>query len=312
MNKNIEVTVIITTYKRPNFLERALKSVLNQTYKNIELIVIDDNNEGDEFRKETEKLLKKYDDKIIYIKNEKNIGASNSRNKALKFADGKYVAFLDDDDEYHDTFIEKLYKEIKESNLSLVYSQAMIKDGYGKLLTKTKSELFEYENSLEKHLLDGINSTSTILFNKKILKEIGGWVQIPCGQEDYLITRIFGKNYKGKSIPQELVNIYFHNQERISIGQQKIKGVEKLFELKKEYIKLLTKKSQNKVSYRNYISIAIANRDENLKKSLINYLKAIKLDVFNLKNISTLIVIILGINKYLIFKTKIKNILISK
>ena len=103
------VTVIITTYKRPDKIERAIDSVINQTYPNIELIVVDDNIKDTQERKETEKIVERYSN-IRYIKNEKNLGGALSRNVGIKEANGEFISFLDDDDKYKPTKIEEEYK----------------------------------------------------------------------------------------------------------------------------------------------------------------------------------------------------------
>ena len=83
------VSVIITTYKRSNLIERAILSVLNQTYKNIEIIVVDDNANFPEERKKTETIVKKYSS-IIYIANPKNLGGALSRNEGIYRAKRKF------------------------------------------------------------------------------------------------------------------------------------------------------------------------------------------------------------------------------
>src|SRR5690625_1857772 len=126
MNKQPLVSVIIPTYKRPRMLTRALKSVLMQTYKNIEVIIVDDNDENSEYRKQTINFMKEYKSNPIikYIKHKKNKGGSEARNTGIYKATGKYISFLDDDDEYMPTKIEKQVKKFKESNeanLGFVY-----------------------------------------------------------------------------------------------------------------------------------------------------------------------------------------------
>ena len=97
-----EVSVVITTYKRPEKLGRAIKSVLNQSLKDWELIIVDDNNADSPFRKETGAFMEGYlgDSRIRYIKHEKNAGAPAARNTGIKAAMGAYIALLDDDDEF--------------------------------------------------------------------------------------------------------------------------------------------------------------------------------------------------------------------
>lgn len=94
------VSVIIPTYKRAENLESAIRSVLNQTYQNIEIIVVDDNNDGDEYRIATSKLMQKFENnsKVKYIKHHANQNGSAARNTGIHESRGEYIAFLDDDD----------------------------------------------------------------------------------------------------------------------------------------------------------------------------------------------------------------------
>jgi len=106
MNK---VSVVIPTYKRYHILSRAINCILLQTYKDIEIIVVDDNNENDEFRKKTEILMEQYknDSRIKYIKHSKNKNGATARNTGVKASDTDFIAFLDDDDLWSNKKIEK-------------------------------------------------------------------------------------------------------------------------------------------------------------------------------------------------------------
>jgi len=110
------VSIVIPTYGRPKYLERALNSVLNQSYEFIEVIVVDDNNPGTPERIATEKLMKGFIEKkdIKYIQHEKNINGSAARNTGLKASSGEYITFLDDDDEFLKEKIEKQVLAIKQ------------------------------------------------------------------------------------------------------------------------------------------------------------------------------------------------------
>ncbi|SFG22516.1 glycosyltransferase family 2 protein [Streptococcus equinus] len=123
-----KVSVIIPTYKRSAFLVRAIESVLNQTYKNIELIIVDDNDSGSIYRKENERKLDSYvkSNKVIYLKHETNKNGASARNTGLKIAKGDYITFLDDDDFYLKDRIELLVKKMEQnSNIDCVYSSML-------------------------------------------------------------------------------------------------------------------------------------------------------------------------------------------
>lgn len=108
MNKPL-VSIVIPTYSRPMYLERCIESVLGQTYCNIELIVVDDNNPNTNERLETEKVMEKYtnNEKVCYLKHSHNKNGSAARNTGWKHSKGKYITFIDDDDEINNKKIEK-------------------------------------------------------------------------------------------------------------------------------------------------------------------------------------------------------------
>ena len=107
MTKKVpKVSVIIPTYNRAHLVGRAIRSVLNQTYQDFEIIVVDDGSTDN-----TEEVVKSFiDPRIRYIRHEKNKGAAAARNTGIKAAKGKFIAFQDSDDEW---LPEKLQKQMK-------------------------------------------------------------------------------------------------------------------------------------------------------------------------------------------------------
>lgn len=93
------VSVIITTYHNEAYLPRAIESVLHQTYRNIELIVVDDNPPGSDARAAAEAVMEHYPD-VIYLRHPENRNGAAARNTGIRAAKGSYLAFLDNDDLY--------------------------------------------------------------------------------------------------------------------------------------------------------------------------------------------------------------------
>jgi glycosyltransferase involved in cell wall biosynthesis len=124
--KTPTISVIIPTYNREKLIIKALESVLNQTYTDFEILVIDDASTDN-----TESEIKKLNnDKIIYYKLDKNGGQCIARNFGIKRANGKFIAFLDSDDEWLPTKLEKQYQCFMNGspNLGSVYSYSYSKD----------------------------------------------------------------------------------------------------------------------------------------------------------------------------------------
>ena len=99
-----KISIIIPTHNRPKFLPQAIQSVLDQTFQDFEIIVVDDGIE-----KRANQIVEKMDDnRIDYIQHQENRGASEALNTGIKNAHGSLVAFLDDDDFYYQDFLEKV------------------------------------------------------------------------------------------------------------------------------------------------------------------------------------------------------------
>jgi glycosyltransferase involved in cell wall biosynthesis len=115
---NIKISVIVPVYNTKDYLERCLNSILNQTLDNIEIVIVNDNSTD-----ESELIIKEFVNKfknIKYLKNEKNIGVSSSRNKALLECNGEYILFVDSDDYLEPSMLEEMYNEAQINNLDIV------------------------------------------------------------------------------------------------------------------------------------------------------------------------------------------------
>ena len=118
---NYELVSIITpTYNCGRYIEETIKSVINQTYKNWEMIIIDDCS-TDNTKSIVEEYQKKYSN-IIYHILEKNSGAAVARNIAIKMAKGKFIAFLDSDDLWHEEKLEKQINFMKQNDYNFTYT----------------------------------------------------------------------------------------------------------------------------------------------------------------------------------------------
>lgn len=111
------VSVIMPSWNTGKFIEESINSVLNQTYKNWELIIVDDCSTDD-----TDEVVGKFQDKRIkYIKNEHNMGAALTRNRAIREADGEWIAFLDSDDLWAPEKLEKQLDFMKKNGYVFSY-----------------------------------------------------------------------------------------------------------------------------------------------------------------------------------------------
>lgn len=288
---NEKISVIIPTYKRYDLLERAILSVLNQTYKNLEIIVVDDNAKFPDIRKKTEDIIKKYP-QIIYIQNKTNLGGGLTRNIGIKKATSKYVAFLDDDDEFLPTKLEKqyaLYKSLQNDNVGMIYCYV---DNYyedGRFVSSNKKD---FEGcALYEHLCYFTATTSCWFCLKNILEDVGMFDDIPSQQDATLILKMLGKGYEIYRVPEVLLNWYIHNKENgiTTVSDKYINEIIKYQNLGRKYYNKLTKKQIKNVEYNFHnrlFNLYLENNDKkNAKKELCGMLKEHPLGLRAINNI---------------------------
>lgn len=221
------VSVIIPTYKRNENLKKAIESVLKQTYQNIEIIVVDDNNPDTRFRKDNEKIMECYltNSKVKYIKHKKNKNGAAARNTGINVANGKYIGFLDDDDEFLPTKIEKQVHILEsEKKYNCVSCQIF------------RNHKVEKQNINEKNLLEDILSlkvapiTSTLLFRKEALLKLNGFNELYRRHQDVEIMVRYLQSNKLAYIQEPLIIMGINN------GENQLNG-KALKEMKENFLK---------------------------------------------------------------------------
>ena len=229
MNQDILVSVVIPTYSRNTTLCKAIDSVIKQTYKNLEIIVVDDNPADSEWRHSTEELMEQYkkDSRVRYLKNKRNLGGSGARNEGIKVSNGEYIAFLDDDDEYLPAKIEKQLEcalTSEMTRLALVFCDVKMTYGDGSYMCNKESH---YKGCcLYEAIRDNcLAATSQWLAVKSALVDVGMFTKVPCKQDSTLILKLLGAGYEVDYVPETLIRYSFYNIPRISsVGEKNIKG----------------------------------------------------------------------------------------
>ena len=184
MKQDSLVTVVITTYKRePQTVARAVKSVLNQTYRNLEVFIVNDYPEDKDLVNRLDKVLSNLNDsRINYICHEKNEGACSARNTGIKCGTGEFVALLDDDDEWMPEKIETMIKAFKDDT-GLVYSSFYL--GFpqnGRIVTRGHKSGNIKRDMLCKNLISG---ASMPMIRRKCFDECGMFDVNLLSSQDY-------------------------------------------------------------------------------------------------------------------------------
>lgn len=162
---NSKVSIIIPYYKKKLFFLDTLKSAINQTYKNFEIIIIYD----DESQTDLEYLKKiiKFNKKIILLINKKNLGAGYSRNKGIKYSKGKYIAFLDADDLWDKKKLSIQINFMKNNKINFSHTSYKIVDEKNNLIGRQIVEkCISYDNLLRSCDI----GLSTVVVKKDIIK----------------------------------------------------------------------------------------------------------------------------------------------
>ena len=272
-----KVSVVIPTYNRPHLIKRTVDSVLKQTFQDFEIIIVDDG-----MKERAEEVIKNIkDERIKYIQHEINRGGGAARNTGIKVAQGEYIAFLDDDDEW---LPEKLGKQVKALDNS--------GEDVGFCFTAITQILNDEERSTniaegiidyyEKSLMSFKKVLTSALITKKYVFEKVGYFDesFPSHQEAELIIRI-SKQFKAIGINRpmvKMISISGHEHVGGNLGRR-IKGCELL--LNKHFEEF---KKKPKILAKHYFQLGIWYRDnKNLAKAKNYFFKAWRYNLFKLR-----------------------------
>lgn len=231
----MKISLIVPVYNVSNYLRKCLESIINQTYKNIEIIIINDGSIDNSY---DICLEYKEKDKRIKLINQENMGLSEARNTGLKYATGDYIWFIDSDDYIELNSIELLITYLKKYDI-VVFNYSNVKDNS---ITKIKS-FYDYNQIEVKYLLSHCNAWNKI-FKKDILEN----ELFPKGHiyEDlYLIPTLILKTKKIKFLDEYLYNYVYRNN---SIKNTKNNSNDRIYALNNLYIKL-NKLYPNEIEY---------------------------------------------------------------
>lgn len=250
MKTNIMVSVIIPTYDRPDFLKNAIESALNQTYNNIEVIVVDDNNPNTEARHQTEKLMKEYieNKKVKYIKHKINKNGSAARNTGIKHAAGKYIALLDDDDEFKPQKIERQLHKLEglDSTWGICYTK-FIRRKNGKLIDRG---IETREGNIALEVLEGamfISAGSNLMIRKDIVMQIEGFNESFLRRQDLEFLIRASQITKVACVPEICLIINKDDRKNMLSESQLIQNTDEFLFFFDNYIKKLDGDEQKKV-----------------------------------------------------------------
>lgn len=242
VSKNVVISIIIPIYNVENFLNEAIDSIMNQTYQNTEVILVNDGS-TDNSLLIAQNYLKK--DSRIKLINQSNKGLSGARNIGRKYATGKYIYFFDSDDYLIENTIEKCVSLLEKENADLIRFAANIHPASGSLANDFKSKIYEIPEKLDHNTLlieeylsqvkiftptvslyvyrKSFLESNEIFFYEGILHEDELWTtQIFMSAEkiSFISEKLFLRRYRENSIMVSKKNISKKGQDLLLISEE--------------------------------------------------------------------------------------------
>jgi glycosyltransferase involved in cell wall biosynthesis len=210
-----EISVIIPTYNRGSFTVEAVKSVLAQTYKDYEIIVVDDGSTDD-----TKEKMKAFGSQIRYIYQE-NKGPSAARNTGIKLAKGKYLAFCDSDDRFLPTKLEKQMKFIQQNPKCLfLYTWYYNVNEKGEITKLRQPIACKSKEHLQYCLFARRFTirTSTLIVHKKCFDKAGLFNEKYWYSQDWDMWLRLAAHYRGYCLEEPLSEYWLHGENRSNLS----------------------------------------------------------------------------------------------
>ena len=269
-----KVSVIIPTYNREKFVARAIQSVLDQTYQDYEIIVIDDGSKDN-----TKDALKPFDHKIRYFFQE-NSGISRARNRGIQESVGEYIAFLDSDDRW---IPEKLAIQVEildqNKNVGIVYSKMIILDEQGNPCG-FKPEEKTGKNFLELMEIRGDIATSTVITRKECFEKVGKFdLDLP-PMEDFDMWLRIAKFYEVYEVEDATFAYYYEHKQQETSNTHKVYGglvklEAKILDMSKDAPRRIQNKVKRRLCMHQYTLSRICYKEGKPSESFSHVLKSI-------------------------------------
>ncbi|WP_309733443.1 glycosyltransferase family A protein [Chamaesiphon sp. OTE_75_metabat_556] len=244
--KSPTVSVIIPTYNREDLICKPIRSVLNQSYQNFEIIVVDDHSTDD-----TEKVVAGINDsRIRYIRHQRNSGAAVARNTGIENSKGAYVAFLDSDDEWLPEKLEKQLNLFQKcgSEIGCIYTGLAAVDKFNQVKS-VKSP--SYRGCLRDRLLysNCIGTPSTVMVKRNYLDQVQGFdPNMPSFIEDVDLWLRLSEHCQFEVLP-EVLTLYSDNNsgDRLTLNHKLVvEGI--LSFIKKHHSRSIFSRSEQRQS----------------------------------------------------------------
>ena len=226
------VSVVVPTFRRPEYLRRAIASVVGQTLSSWELLIVDDNDPASSARQDTEVIVREFadDPRLRYLHHERNRGGGAARNTGIEAANAAFTAFLDDDDEWHPTKLEQQLAciEQRSDETALVYCRVRVVrlPSGQESLTPTDGRSHGVRELLRRNT---IGTTSCVLCRTNALREIGGFDEaLPARQDQDLFIRLAQRSAFA-FVDEVLVTLYVHGGSSISTNYDGIIHAHEVF-----------------------------------------------------------------------------------
>ena len=272
---NPKITVLMPVYNGEKYLAEAIESILNQTYKDFDFLIINDGSTDNSV-----KIIESYNDpRIRLVKNKKNFGIVYSLNKGIDLAKGEYIARMDVDDV---SLPERLEKQVAfvnyNPNIAVIGSYFNLIDKKGYYIGKIKWPI-GFENNLF-YVLIGNNPVGHpgVMYRKKVVEEIGSYHGKYAPAEDFdLWLRIYLNGYHCENIPEFLTDYRVHSEQESVLQKNTQRKKHNL-----AFYDFYNKLTKDKIEYRSieqYLNVVLW-RTERLNKNNIESIIDIFLTIF--------------------------------
>jgi Glycosyltransferases, probably involved in cell wall biogenesis len=269
------VSCIIPSYKRAETLRRAINSALAQTYKDIEVLVVDDNIAGDEYSLALQQIIDEYkdDNRVILISQPKHINGAEARNAGVRAAKGYYIAFLDDDDEWLSDKIERQVKIMdSDPELGGVAGGATFWKGDTEVTSLPGIKIAD-EDLLLMVLLRKVGlATSTFLCKKYAFEAMGGFDTGLIRSQDLQLFSDFIARYRVRAaLDVRTTKMYIESAINRLNSEKLAKNKEDFFNSISSVLKKFNASTQRRIKSANYYEVAFCALKERNYQFVLKY-----------------------------------------